>query len=190
MIKKRKLARNLIFLTMLIFVYIILTGASLTPLAAHRRLERSENYGPSNIVKTQKIEGCVLYLCKYDKWFSLDTVKRGSLLLWYGNNIFVAEENTEPINFTASRSFVYSYYAVQNVYGIVNDPNIKSVKLEIKHLHDPIFKTLEQNELYDNNMFWFVLDKSLSNYMLLKLTGLDKDGKVIYERTNNLNTVN
>lgn len=182
MIKKRKLIRNTLILVLLLLIAASFSTASFTPLSAHKRSERTANYGPSTIIKSQKIKGGMLYLCKYDKWFSLNTVKRGFLGLWYAGNQVHGGENDikNAINYSWGISSIKDNYRLGKFYGIVNDPNIKSVKL-VLNMKDEM-KTFEQNELYDN-MFLFTWDGDLVNFQAAKITGLDKDSNIIFEKT-------
>lgn len=181
MTKRQKLIRNLIILILLILFIGNISSASLTPLSAHKKSERSANYGPSTIIKSQSIKGGILYLCKYDKWYSLNAVKRGFLWLWYPANPLMKENNiNDSIDFTWSYSNITGNLDVGRFFGIVNDPNIKSVRLDIK-LNGKM-KTFEQNELYDN-MFLFIWEEELISSGAIKLTGFDKNSKIIYEKT-------
>jgi hypothetical protein len=181
MTKKQKLIRNLLILILLFFWVNAHIGASFTPLGAHRRSERSANYGPSMVVKTQKVKGGMLLLCKYDRWFSLNTVNKGPLWLWYAGNQVHGQENDikEQIKVSYGNEVTDHNVEYWQFYGIVNNPAIKSVRLEIKVTGEP--KIFEQKELYDN-MFLFVWDEDVKNFETMKIMGLDKDSKVVYEK--------
>lgn len=181
MIKKQKLIRNTLILVLLLLISTSFLGASFTPLSAHKRSERTANYGPSTIIKSQKIKGGMLYLCKYDKWFSLNTVKRGFLGLWYAGDQVHGSENDikNAINYSWGISSIKDNYRLGKFYGIVNDPNIKSVKLALD-VNDEM-KIFEQKELYDS-MFLFTLEGDVVNFQAAKITGLDKDSNIIFEK--------
>lgn len=183
MTKRQKIIRNLIILILLFLVISSITGASLTPLMAHRRSERSGHYGPSRIIASQRINGIVLYLCKYDKWYSLDTIRRGFLWLWYpGDHYFRKKPDINtPIDFDFGYTSTTDNNNLGRFYGIVNDPDIKSVKLEVK-LTNGQMKTFEQRKLYDN-MFLFILDQGTIGYKSVKITGFDRGSNIIYEKT-------
>jgi len=76
-----------IVLVVLCFKYSILSYGNLLPLKAHQQSERTYHYGPSNIIKTINLKGGKIYLCRYKDWFSADTVKKG-IIKWYpGDNV-------------------------------------------------------------------------------------------------------
>jgi hypothetical protein len=178
--KKKKLIRNLIILFLLVIIAASFSTASITSLAAHKRSERTANYGPSIIIKSQSIKGGRVYLCKYDKWFSLNTVKRSSIGLWYaGDQVHGMENDTKvPIVYSWGVSTMGQYRQAR-FFGIVNNPDIKSVKLDLK-LNGEL-KTLEQKELYDS-MFLFIWEEGETGFQAVKITGLDKNSGVIYEK--------
>jgi hypothetical protein len=178
--KKRKLIRNLFILLLMVIIVASFSAASLTPLSAHKRSERTGNYGPSIVVKSQSIKGGRLYLCKYDKWFSLNTVKRGFLGLWYaGDQVHGMENDTKlPISYSWGMNTIGKYRQAK-FFGIVNNPDIKSIKLEVKI--NGQLKILEQKELYDN-IFMFTWEDGEKLFEFVKITGLDKNSDVIYEK--------
>lgn len=178
--KKWKIIRSLFILSLLLLVINNFIGASLTPLSAHKRSERTANYGPSTIIRTKKINGGMLYLCKYDKWFSLSTVKRGFLGLWYAGDMVLGDENNlqKAINFSLGTRDTWGNYRLGIFYGIINEPSVKTVKFEI--ILNGKLKTFEQSELYDN-MFLFTWDEDTTTYRPINVIGLDKDSKVVFK---------
>jgi hypothetical protein len=179
MSKKRKLARNLFMLVLLILIAGSLSTGSLTSLAAHKRSERTAHYGPSTIIKSQKIKGGMLYLCKYDKWFSLNTVRRGFLGLWYaGGGVHGAENDFKtPIDYTWMTTKTSGDYKIALLYGVVNAPSIKSVKLVM--ILNGQEEAFEQKEFYDD-MFFFTWDKDPLNVNLVSLTGMDENSNIVF----------
>lgn len=182
MTKKQKLIRNLFILILLVLFVVNLSTASFTPLSAHKRSERTANYGPSTIIKFQRIKGGMLYLCKYDKWYSLNTVRRGILGLWFPGDQVHGKENDikNPMNYSWGFSGTSNNYMISKFFGIVNDPNIKSVKLTVSIAGEE--KTFEQKELYDN-MFLFIWEGKEVYFDVGRLMGLDKDSNIIFEKT-------
>lgn len=180
MTERQKVIRNLIILILLFLVIGSLSSGSFTPLSAHRKSEKSRNYGPSTIVKSQKFKGGMLYLCKYDKWYTLEVVRREFLWLWHPRDIGCRENNiTNPIDFDFGYTSTTGNNNMGRFYGIVNDPNIKSARLDIKM--DGQIKTIEQKELYDN-MFLFIWDNTTS-FESIKFTGFASNSNIIYEKT-------
>lgn len=180
MTKGQKLIRNLFILLLLILIADHITGASLTPLSAHKRSERTANYGPSTIIKSQKVKDGMFYLCKYDKWYSLNTVRRGFLGLWFAGDSVSGKENdlTKPLDYSYTTTSLENNHMLGRYYGIVNNPNIKSIKFEI--ILNGELKTFEQKELYDN-MFLFVWDEVVKDCKPVSLIGLDKDSNIVFE---------
>lgn len=179
MTKKAKLIRNLFVLLVLILIIKTFSFGSFTALSAFKKGERAANYGPSRIVKTIELDGKVLYLSKYDKWYSLSTVRKGFLGLWYPDYGFHGVLYNEDAPIELIRSTSESSNHVSGIFhGIVNDPNIKSVKCTIKI--DDRIKELEQKELYEN-LILLTVDEAGTNFEIVNIVGLDKDSKVIYE---------
>lgn len=180
MTKGQKLIINLIILILLLLLFGHYSTASLTPLTAHKRSERSINYGPSTIIKSQRVKGGMLYLCKYDKWYSLDAVKRGFLWLWYPGDMSLGKENNinNPIEYSWEASSISNNCILGKFYGIVNDPNIKTVRLELNV--NGKMEIFEQKEL-DNNMFLFTWEGGITSYDG-KIMGFDKNSNTIYEK--------
>lgn len=181
--KRKDLKRNLFILLMLFLFLGSFSNTSLTPLAAHKKSERTANYGPSTIAKVQRIKGGMLYLCKYDKWYSLSAVVKDFFWLWHpGDQVLGTENNLKnPINYNLGYSTRTSNHTVGQFYGIVNDSNIKSVKLELNLSGQ--MKIFEQEELYDN-MFLFIWENNIQmKYMSAKIIGYDKDSNIIYKGT-------
>jgi hypothetical protein len=175
---KRKLIMNLSILAFLLLITPTLLDASLTPLSAFRRSEKASNYGPSTIVKVQKLDRGMLYLCNYDKWYSANVVIKGSSgLFWYPFTGVYGVENdlNDPINYVWDSD---DYFLIKRSFGIVNDPKIKSVRLVI--MMEGETKNIDQ-ELYDN-MFLFVWEKELAGYREVRIMGLDKNSNIVYEK--------
>jgi len=182
MTKMQILIRNLAILALFGTVFFMLSNASPTALHAHQKSERTANYGPSTIVTVKDFELGKLFLCKYDKWFSCNTViKRCFGLLWYpGNQVYGKLNNTSlPIDYYWQGSRYKKDYMLWMVYGIVNDKSITSVKLEVELNGQTL--TLDQPQLYDD-MFLFTWNSMKTDYKLKKIIGLDDDSKVIYEK--------
>jgi hypothetical protein len=182
MIKKKKLIRNIILLSVIILIIASFSYASLTPLQAHRRSERTANYGPSVIIKSQSMKGQMFYLCKYDKWYSLDTVKRGFLGLWYAGDQVLGKENDakEALDYAWSGNSSDKNHMIYKFYGEINDKKIKAVTLELEYNGQT--KSLEQKKLYDN-MFMFIWEEDNSyKYIMKAIKGYDNNSNLIFQK--------
>lgn len=168
--RKKKLARNIVIL-LILFAITFSRGIYLTPMAAHKASERSIHYGPSKVVHIEDFEGGKLFLGKYDKWFSCNTINRTMLLFWrFGNQVTGGEiDITKPLNFSYSSS-----HDTFKFYGIINDKNIDKVEV---HLKDG--SIYSQREFYDD-MFLFTWDWG-DEFRFSGIKAYDALGNVIYE---------
>ncbi|HOJ08996.1 MAG TPA: hypothetical protein PK733_00175 [Clostridiales bacterium] len=180
MSKKHKLIRNTGILLTLLFIHFMFSSASLTALSAHKKSEKTANYGPSKVIQTQNFKYGKLFLCKYDKWFSCNTVKKGCLGMWYPGNQVHGKENdvSRSIDYYWHGSTYRDDYMLWMLYGVVNDNRIISVKMEAE-LHGEK-KILEYPQLYDN-MFLFTWNSKETDYKIKRLIGFDKNLNAIYE---------
>ncbi|GKX65701.1 hypothetical protein [Inconstantimicrobium mannanitabidum] len=181
MIKKKKLFRNIVILLIVFCIIVIFYPASVSPITALKRNERAKNYGPSVIIKTEKFNNEYCYLCKYDKWYSIDIVKRGTWGLWYPGEMLTSGHlvSSEPVE------YIKAFGAGDNgnkhvLFGRVNDRRIKSVKFEIEVKNKT--KVVEQRKLYDNlfMIFWDGNDNFI--YSIKDIQGLDENSKVVFEK--------
>lgn len=155
-----------------------LSYGSFSPLKAHELSERTYHYGPSKIIKTIDFDGKRIYLCKYKDWFSADTVKKG-LIKWYPDSN-VAGTPIEP-----SKQISFSFGGRRNkqdkmdweFYGCVTDPDITKVQLVLKNEVNPFSYDLDESK-----MFIFYWIETNPQHTMNYLRGLDKDGKIIYEK--------
>lgn len=181
MIKKKKLLRNIVIILTVFCIIVVFYPASASPITALRREERAENYGPSVIIKTEKFNNQCWYLCKYDKWYSIDTVERGALGLWYSGTIINGYDlNSEPVEYR--EAFGAGDNGNKHVlFGRVNDRRIKSVKFELQ-FNNKKTKIVEQNNLYDNLflIFWDGYGNFIDS--IKDIQGLDENSKVVFEK--------
>jgi hypothetical protein len=182
MTKTQKLIKNLSILVLLGILFFMFNTASPTALIAHQKSEKSANYGPSTIIAEKDFEFGKLFLCKYDKWFSCNTViKRFGGLVWYpGNQVYGNINDTSlPINYFWHGSRYRKDYMLWMVYGVVNDKNITSIKLEVELDGQTI--SLKHPQLY-NDMFLFTWNSYETDYKPLRLIGLNSNSEIIYEK--------
>lgn len=177
MISKRTLMKRIIILVVLLLIFVKGLGMNFTSIGAHKLSERTGHYGPSEIVHIEDFEGGKLFLCKYDKWFSCNTVNRSFLFFWrYGNQVHGTENDL-------SKPLSYSYgYSSENYryYGIINDKSIAKIeiilrnedKLSVEEFHDDMF-LINWKAPADDRSFNF---KGLKAY--------DQEGNIIFEDLN------
>ncbi|MBL4937851.1 hypothetical protein JK636_19265 [Clostridium sp. YIM B02515] len=155
----------------------ILSYGSFSPVRAHEQSERTFHYGPSKIIKTIDLDKQKIYLCKYKDWFSADTVKKG-IVKWYpGDNVDGTPiDYSKQVSFTLSGSSNKQNKMIMKVYGCVNNPEINTILL------------VEENEantsrydLDESKMFIFYWEEDSEKHKVKYLKGLNKDGKIIYE---------
>jgi len=170
--RKKKLIRNIIALIILLIIFVKGSGLYFTPLGAHRDSERTAHYGPSEIVHIEDFRKGKYILCRYDKWFSCNTVNRTLFFFWrFGNQVHGMENDlSEPLS--------YSWDGEGNfykAYGIINDKNINKVELILSN-----GDRLAQEDFY-GDMFLIPWQadgpRSFSG-----IIAYDKNGDIIYER--------
>lgn len=169
--RKKKLIRNIIALIILLIIFVKSSGLYFTPLGAHRDSERTAHYGPSEIIHIEDYEKGKYILCKYDKWFSCNTVNKKLFFFWhFGNQVHGIENDlSQPL----------SYYWVgegnfYKVYGIINDKRIKKVEVVLNN-----GDTLVQENFYDD-MFLIHWVANDSKYYS-KVRAYDEDGNMVFE---------
>lgn len=167
-----------VVLVVICFKYYILAYGSFSPLKAHQISERTFHYGPSKIVKTIDLSGGKIYLCKYKDWFSADTVKKG-LVRWYpGDNVGGSPiDYSKQVSYSWGNSHIKKEISIMTIYGYVSDPNISVMVLE----RESGATTLRYN-LDKSKMFIFNWNENEHKYKIKYLRGLNKKGKVIYEK--------
>ncbi|WP_346961919.1 hypothetical protein [Clostridium sp.] len=173
MSRSKKVVRNIIILTILLFLLFMRSGLHLTPIAANEQSERSKHYGPSEVVHVENFEKVKYILCKYDKWVSCSTVNKELFFFWRIKNQIIEFEydKTKAIDYTL-RSMEENF----SIYGIVNDDKVK--KIEVTSLGGEVFT---QTEFYDD---LFLLIWKLDNdydWGIKNIKGYDSDNNVIFE---------
>ncbi|MHC1684546.1 MAG: hypothetical protein AB6733_16655 [Clostridiaceae bacterium] len=152
-----------------------------TPLQVFKYGERTINYGPSEIVKEEDLDGIKIYLAKYKGWYSAQAIKKNLITWSYVNG----SPSGTPINTDEKINYNYGSTAVDDkkmfsiFYGYVNDKNIVKVILDVKR-EDQVES--KEYEIDDNKMFvfgWFNNEGTIS--MFSRLIGVDKNGDIVYE---------
>lgn len=150
---------------------------SFSPIKAHEQSERTYHYGPSEIVKTIDLDKRKIYLCKYKDWFSANTVKKG-VIKWYPGN----QVGGVPIDYSKQVSHTWIWEGIdenvmfKKVYGYVSDSEISTIIFEGENKENTL-----TYELDESRMFIFYWNEEHNENKMKYLRGLDITGKVIYE---------
>ncbi|TCT15651.1 hypothetical protein EDC18_103360 [Natranaerovirga pectinivora] len=171
----KKIGINIIILVFLSFIFLKGFGLYLSPLSAHRDLERTRNYGPSEVIHVEDYNGGKHILGQYDKWFSCNTVKRYLFIFWRygGNSIGIEMDPTKKIN--------YSYRGGTNdqfvVFGMVNDERIKKVEVILGN-----GEILTQTEFYEDMFLlaWDTTDKENEKFFQ-NIYGYDEENVLVFQ---------
>jgi len=137
--KKKAIIINLLVIIVVLTVFMAVEGAGLTAAAAHKKQERTVNYGPSQTVSVIPKDGKRFFLAKFKDYYSCDAVKRGFLGLWYGSragNVWGMENDREKVvnyHITGERDAQKNDVDLLAVYGIINwgKENIVSLEIEV-----------------------------------------------------------
>lgn len=183
--KKRIIINLLILMFLCVCVFGIQGEIRFTPFESHKLAERKSYYGPSKIINTINHGDEVIYVSEYDKWNSIDIAKRNKFRLWRQKNFpnILEKKNNEP--FTAQ--FFYERLSEEKskmyewiIWGVINDENIKDVKLISKC--NGKLETFEENNMKDGT-FVFFLESNNEYYedSDLIVVGLDSDKNTIYK---------
>lgn len=169
----KKIVRNIIVLTFLIFLLLKLSGLYLSPLSAHEDSERSIHYGPSEVIHVEDFDEGKYILCKYDKWVSCNTVNKKLFFFWSFGNQPIGFENdkTKAVDYTWGMSDKNC-----KLYGIINNDNVKKIQITLDN--DRVF---EQTDFYDN-LFLFTWKSNNNQYSdFINIKGYDSDNNIIFE---------
>lgn len=167
----------LILVSTCIYYYIFSFG-SFTAINAFRASEKGYHYGPSEIKKEVDLKNGKVYLGKYKDWISATRVEK-KFIKWYpGSGVGGFQINySDKISHTWSAGEMGDNSYIKTVFGYVNDSTIVTVNLEVEEKGKK--STMKYNIDLDK-MFIFCWDDNENKSNLISLTGLDKDGKVVY----------
>lgn len=167
--RKKKIARNIIVLLVLLVIRFASSYIYLTPMAAYKASERGLHYGPSQIIHVEDFKDRKLILGKYDRWISCNTVKKSIFFFWqYGGSQLGPEiDSSEPLNYTWSYSI-----PLFKSYGIINDDRISRVEVTIQD--GTILSTTE----FHDNMFLIAIEE-VTDFQNIK--AYDDQGNILYE---------
>ncbi|WP_186430373.1 hypothetical protein [Clostridium sp. BSD9I1] len=166
-----------IVLVVICLNYSIFSYGNFSPVKAHEQSERTYHYGPSKIIKTIDLDGEKIYLCRYKDWFSANTVKRG-IIKWYPGNQVAGTpiDHSKQVSYSLSGSGIKDNTMIAKVYGYVSDPKITTILLEDESKTNTLRYALDESK-----MFIFHWNEDMQSSKVKYLKGLDRDGKVIYE---------
>ncbi|WDV47612.1 hypothetical protein PV797_07985 [Clostridiaceae bacterium M8S5] len=164
----KKLIINTSILAIIILMLYLRSGLYISPIKAHEDSERGLHYGPSKIVHSRDFKDGKYYLCKYDKWISVDEILKSKLFFWRAGSPSFGLENKKD------KSVVFSWSRHDSrriVYGAINDARIKKIEV---HLTDGT--TLTETKFYDN---LFLINWEAVN--MKKIIARDSSDNIIYE---------
>ncbi|SHE75100.1 hypothetical protein SAMN02745784_01669 [Tissierella praeacuta DSM 18095] len=169
----KKIIKNTIILVILFFIFLKSSGLYLIPLSAHKASERSAHYGPSEVVHIEDFDKGKYILCKYDRWFSCNTINKTLFFFWrIGNQVYGRESDlSKAVSYTWSMSG--DYY---KAYGIINDNRIKKIEV-----------TLENGDILIQDGFYedmFLVTWKSPNDSIIDFAGIrayDEDSNIIFE---------
>lgn len=174
MTRRKRVARNLVLLIFLTWLFMNRSGLYLSPMSAHKHSERSIHYGPSEVVHVEDISGTRLLLSRYDRWISCNTINRTLLFFWtFGSGVTGYEyDQNEPLDFTWAMS-----NRIFRLFGIVNNENIVNIEVTLDN-----GITLPQTKLHDG-LFLVTWDATDDEGWYARLVrGYDADGNLVYEK--------
>lgn len=157
--------------------YSIFSYGSFSPIKAHESSERTYHYGPSEIIKTIDLDKRKIYLCRYKDWFSANTVEKG-FIKWYPGDQVAGEpiDYSKQVSYSWSGSSISEKEMIMKVYGYVNDPKITTISFEGKNKEDTLTYDLDESR-----MFIFYWNEGNRNFRAKYLKGLDSEENVIFE---------
>jgi hypothetical protein len=163
----------------------------LSPNAAHEQSERTFYYGPTEVVEEIDLGDVHIFLGKYKDWFSANMVVKHAGVFWGpgsgvgGNEI----KKNKDISYSWSGSSINEDLMLMKFYGIVTNPKIDLVELDVvegyNHREKPKDGELHTFSylLKEHRMFLFHWNEQEHEYQWLSIRGLDENREVVYEET-------
>lgn len=169
-------------------LYPYLIYGSFSSEKAHSKSEKGINYGPSENINKIAIGNSKLFFSKFGNYISADIAEKRNLM-WIplGNPNILAINNKENINYSYFESNLKNDYALMCIFGIINDSNIKEVKLIVKDTMSNTLKSLDF-KIFNGKYLLLYWNEKLFNYSLVKIQCFDSNKKNVYEK--NLETIN
>lgn len=156
----------------------IFSGGKLSALKVHEASEKSYHYGPSEVVNTIDLNRCRIYLCRYKNWFSADTVKKG-IVFWYQGNEGGGTEidYNKQVTYSKSAEGDTEGNRLMKIYGYVNDEEITTICLECEEGLITEVYNLDKSRLF---IFCWQDNKEFDYKYLV---GADENGQILYKET-------
>lgn len=167
--RKQKIIRNTIILIGFSFLLFTRSYLYLDPMTAFRSSERSNHYGPSEVVYMESFPGGKYIVGRYEQWISQFEINRVFGIFWRignGHTGIEIKEN-QPLTYVLSQSD-YGF----RVYGIITDSKI--AKIEVYTLDGSI---LTQSDFHEG---LFILSWE-EDAEFRKIMAYDASGAVIFE---------
>ena len=167
--RKQKIIRNTILLIGFSFVLFTRSYLYLDPMTAFRSSERSNHYGPSEVVYMESFPGGKYIVGRYEQWISQSEINRVFGIFWRignGHTGIEIKEN-QPLTYVLSQSD-YGF----RVYGIITDSKI--AKIEVYTLDGSM---LTQSDFHEG---LFILSWE-EDAEFRKIMAYDASGAVIFE---------
>lgn len=160
--KKKAIIINLVVLVLILMLFMAIQGAAFTAKAAHKKQERTVNYGPSETIAIIAKDNKRFFLAKFRDYYSCDAVKRGFLGLWYGSEagspwgIENKKENLVNYGIKGERDKQNNDAKLLAVYGIINQQkSIATMEIEVliqNTEEEFITRTITLNNRDTNNL--------------------------------------
>lgn len=167
--RKQKIIRNSIILIGFSFLMFTRSYLYLDPMTAFRASERSNHYGPSEVVYMESFPGGKYIVGRYEQWISQSEINRVFGIFWrIGNgHIGIEIKENQPLTYVLSQSD-YGF----RVYGIITDSKI--AKIEVYTLDGSM---LTQSDFHEG---FFILSWE-EDAEFQKIMAYDASGAVIFE---------
>ena len=184
MTRSKKTIINILIILLLFPLLMYVNGLYFSPLVALHASERDLHYGPSQIVHSFDLDGKRYFLGTYDNYITFSPIKRSLKFFWaYGGGFGL--ENPMDVPFFANYRRDDDNWLV---YGAVNDPKIKEIKLEVvSSLETPAFppSSISIEDFYEGLFYssWKMEDSQDWDYfdIRISLKAFDSDGLIVDE---------
>lgn len=167
--RKQKIIRNTILLIGFSFLLFTRSYLYLDPMTAFRASERSNHYGPSEVVYMESFPGGKYIVGRYEQWISQSEINQVFGIFWRIGNAYTGIEikENQPLTYVWSQSD-YGFHA----YGIITDSKI--AKIEVYTSDGSI---LTQSDFHEG---FFILSWE-EDAEFRKIMAYDASGAVIFE---------
>lgn len=168
----RKIIRNIVLIPILFLLTTRVLGLYLRPENLFRDSELGLNYGPSEIVYSEKDrEGNLYLLSKFDKNFYVASLEKRWIFFYSIGSQSISENTGQDIEI----GLYYNGDKEENllVYGIKNEEKIESIELILDN------KSYLVEDFHEK---MFLERFKTDDYRGLEVLGRDKNGLIIFEK--------